>query len=373
MKKGIATLEIKEIKIPFKLSFKHHSAERSATQSLIVIAGDGTYKGYGESCPREYVTNESIDSGLRFFEEIKSELLPQVKDFEDLKGFLKRQEIKISRNPSAWCALELALLDLFSKQKQCSLENLLNIPELTGTFQYTAVIGDGSFDSFSKMAGQYVKMKFNDFKIKISGDPVSDYKKFVFLNELTDGKSRIRLDANNLWNNIEDVVSYIQNCPVNIFAVEEPLVEKSIAHLKELSRKIKIRLILDESFNNISQFEQLKEHQQAFIINLRVSKMGGLLRSLELAKVAKEQSVGLIIGAQVGETSILTRAGLCVANSIKPYQSAMEGGFGTQLLEHDLTTASLMFGLAGELQQEILLDKNENGFQLKIREESIGE
>jgi L-Ala-D/L-Glu epimerase len=373
MKKGIATLDIRELKIPFKLSFKHHSAERSTTQSLIVIAGDGIYKGYGESCPREYVTNESIISVLSFFEEIKPDLLAQVNDFEDLKVFLKRQEIKISINPSAWCALELAVLDLFSKQKQCSLENLLSIPELTGTFQYTAVIGDGSFDSFSKMAGQYVKMKFNDFKIKISGDPVLDYKKFVFLNELTEGRSRIRLDANNLWNNIEDVVSYLQNCPVTVFAIEEPLVEKSISHLKELSLKIKTPLILDESFNNLNQFEQLKEHQQAFIINLRVSKMGGLLRSLELARVAKEQNIGLIIGAQVGETSILTRAGLCVANAIKPYQTAMEGGFGTQLLEHDLTATSLMFGLAGELRPEELLDKKENGFQLKVREESIGE
>jgi len=373
MSRGITTLEIKELKIPFKLSFKHHSAERSTTQSLIVIAGDGTYKGYGESCPREYVTNESIESVLGFFEEMKPGLLAQVKDFEDLKGFLKKQEAIISKNPSAWCALELALLDLFSKQNQCSLEKLLSIPELTGTFQYTAVIGDGTFDSFSKMAGQYVKMKFSDFKIKISGDPVLDYKKFVFLSELTEGKSRIRLDANNLWKNKEDVVNYLRNCPVTIFAVEEPLVEKSITHLKGLSLKIKIPLILDESFNNVGQLEQLKEYQHAFIINLRVSKMGGLLRSLELAWAAKKQNVGLIIGAQVGETSILTRAGLCVANAIKPYQTAMEGGFGTQLLEHDLTQTPLMFGLAGELRPEELLDRSENGFQLKIREGSIVE
>lgn len=373
MKKGIATLEIKELKIPFKLSFKHHSAERNTTQSVIVIAGDGVYKGYGESCPREYVTNESIASVLRFFKEMKSALIEHVKGLEDLKEFIKTHDALIGVNPSAWCSMELALLDLFSKQKKCSLETLLNIPELAGTFNYTAVIGDGSFESFSKMAGQYVKMKFSDFKIKISGDPFLDYKKLVFLNELTDGRSRIRLDANNLWNNVDDVVAYLKNSPVTIFALEEPLLEKSIALLIELSRKINVPLILDESFNNIGQLTQLKDNQHGFIINLRVSKMGGLLRSLSLAEAAVEQGIGLIIGAQVGETSILTRAGLSVANSIKPNQTAMEGAFGTQLLEHDLTQVPLMFGLAGELLTEKLLDKNENGFQLKIEAESIVE
>ena len=99
MMTGIASLEIKNLRIPFKLNFKHHSAERSSTQSIIVIAGDGSHKGYGESCPREYVTNESIESVLKFFEGVKPELLTQVKDFEDLKAFLIRHEEKISKNP----------------------------------------------------------------------------------------------------------------------------------------------------------------------------------------------------------------------------------------------------------------------------------
>ena len=371
MKKGIITLEIKELKIPFKLNFKHHSAERNTTQSLIVIAGDGVYKGYGESCPREYVTDESVASVLRFFEEVKPELNTDVKDLESLKVFLKKHDAIISKNPSAWCSIELALLDLFSKQKQCSIEKLLNLPELNGVFQYTAVIGDGSFDSFSKMATQYVKMGFSDFKIKISGDAVLDYKKLIHLNELTNGKSRIRLDANNLWDKIEDVLIYVDNCPVKIFALEEPLTAKSILHLTELSRKIKIPLILDESFNNIQQLSELKNLQHAFIINLRVSKMGGLLRSLSLAQAAIEQHLRLIIGAQVGETSILTRAGLSVSNFINPYRTAMEGAFGTMLLEHDLTKTPLMFGIRGELNSEDMLDKNEYGFQLKIDEELI--
>ena len=373
MIKKLILLDIIELKIPFKVSFKHNSAERNTTQSVIVIAGDGECKGYGESCPREYVTAESIDTVFNFFNAIRPSLMQQVNDLGGLHNFIVTNKDVITKNPSAWCAIELSLLDLFAKQNKCSIEKLLNKPELEGTFFYTAVIGDGSLESFTKIISQYIKMGFNDFKIKISGDPVSDYEKFLLLTKLTEGKARMRIDANNIWSNIADAAFYINNIPVPIFAIEEPLLEKNISDLLKLSSQIKIPVILDESFNNIDQLEQLTGYNRAFIINLRVSKMGGLLRSIALAEDTIKKEIDIIIGAQVGETSILTRAGLCVANSIKPNYKAMEGGFGTLLLEHDITETPLMFAKGGELDPALLLDKGIYGFQLKIMEGRIRE
>jgi len=379
MRKKIESLEIINLKIPFKQSFKHHSAERKITQSVIVIVSDGTIKGYGESCPREYVTGESISSVFKFFEEQKQRIALTVSKLDDLKSFVNSNDNIISNNPAAWCAIELALLDLFSKQNQNSIEQLLNIPELDGAFAYTAVIGDSSYESFRETVEKYIKVGFNDFKIKINGDAESDYRKLSLLNELTEKKSRIRLDANNLWENADAVVDYLENCPVTIFALEEPLKKKGISPLIELSKKIKPSIILDESLNKIDELEELNGYESKFILNLRVSKMGGLLRSLSIAEAAKKKGIGIIIGAQVGEMSILTRAGLSVSNFIKPfgnaqdkpYPIAMEGAFGTKLLEHDITDDPLMFGLEGNLFPQTVLKINEHGFQIKIREDFI--
>ena len=68
----IADLEIRKLEIPFKVSFKHASAERSATESILVTAvSDCGQTGYGEGCPRSYVTDESIDSAIAFFESVR--------------------------------------------------------------------------------------------------------------------------------------------------------------------------------------------------------------------------------------------------------------------------------------------------------------
>jgi len=363
-------LEIKSLKIPFKQSFKHLSAERSETQTVIVIASDGALKGYGEACPREYVTNESVQSALRFFDKLKDELQSEVISLESLKEYHNKHRLIISRNPSAWCAIELAYLDLFAKKQACSIEKLLGLAELEGSFNYTAVIGDGPLEMFEKTAAQYIQMGFRDFKIKISGDPTVDFPKLELLKSLGAGICKIRLDANNLWNNIDEVIAYLKEIPVQLSGLEEPLKEKGLSRLRSLAAEIDVPIILDESFNQLEQFSELGGQQQDFIINLRVSKMGGLINSLAIADEARKQNMDLIIGAQVGETSILTRAALCVANFSKGYYKAMEGAFGTFLLEHDIVEAPLMFGQAGRLEPKLALHDG-NGFQLDIKDELI--
>ena len=59
--------------------------------------------------------------------------------------------------------------------------------------------------------------------------------------------------------------------------------------------------------------------------------------------------IGVIVGAQVGETSLLTRAALTVARAAGDALVAQEGAFGTFLLERDVCDPPLMFGAGGVL------------------------
>ena len=111
------------------------------------------------------------------------------------------------------------------------------------------------------------------------------------------------------------------------------------------------KIILDESLLRAEQLDRLKDPDR-WIVNVRVSKMGGLMRSIEVAQRAAGLGLGVIVGAQVGETSILTRAGLTVMHAARPNLVASEGAFGTHLLKRDLTSESLMFGDDGAIVAE---------------------
>jgi hypothetical protein len=78
-------------------------------------------------------------------------------------------------------------------------------------------------------------------------------------------------------------------------------------------------------------------------------KDGGLLRSLQFAAEARQRGLPLIVGAHVGETSLLTRAALALVSAFRDDVVAHEGAFGTRLLERDMVEPSLMFGRNGIL------------------------
>ena len=111
--------------------------------------------------------------------------------------------------------------------------------------------------------------------------------------------------------------------------------------------------MLDESFCRWSDLGYLLDAGFQPALNLRVSKCGGILSTLELAALARQHGLMYQLGAQVGESVILTRAGQLVAAVLGDCRYH-EGAFGDYLLCHDLQQPSLRFGAKGLLSNAAL-------------------
>lgn len=360
----IRDLILRKLRIPFKSPFKHASAERSETSSLWVEAHsfDGSV-GYGESCPREYVTGETLDSARAFFMRHKSELCAVIGDLGSLRAWMSLHDPDIDANPAAWCAIELAILDLLAKARGQSVEKSLLLPPITGRFVYSAVLGDADPSAFRASAERYRAHGFQDFKIKLSGDLERDRAKLALLKGFGQGV-RVRVDANNLWDNAADAIAFLKALEYPLFAVEEPIGVGCYTELEYIAAAIGCRIVLDESFLRIGQLDALRQKAGTWIVNLRVSKLGGLLRSLDICDEMRTCAVGVIVGAQVGETSLLTRAGLVIARAAGERLIAQEGAFGTFLLEHDPFVPVLMFASEGVLDSANYPSLRQSGFGL---------
>jgi L-Ala-D/L-Glu epimerase len=341
-------LTLRELRIPFKTTFRHASAERRETASIWVEAHSEELVGYGESCPRPYVTGETNESARAFFANHHESLRRDIRDLDSLREWMATHTEAIDRNPAAWCAVELALLDLLGKFTGQAVESLLSLSALSGPFRYTAVLGDSSEASFAATAHAYQRMGFTDFKLKLSGDLERDARKLAIL-DVVDSTSRVRVDANNLWPAARVAVTYLRNLRRSLAGVEEPLTSRQYAELARLSAALGCPIILDESVTSSDQLRFLEGTADRWVLNVRVSKMGGLLRSLAVVSAARARRIPLIVGAQVGETSLLTRAALTVAQAAGSDLLAQEGAFGTLLLEHDVCDPPLMFGARGIL------------------------
>lgn len=349
----IRHLHIKEMRIPFKVIFRHASAERASTSSVWVEAvSERGVTGYGESCPRPYVTGETLDTALSFFSRHQAGLLSGIRNLTSLRVWMAAHAEDLDANPAAWCAIELAILDLLAKESGKTVEAFLSHAPLLGRFQYSAVLGDSDRETFQATAENYRRQGFTDFKLKLSGNLERDREKILVLRGWDSLSLRVRVDANNLWDGADEAIPYLNALDYSFFAVEEPIRPNRYDELARIAESVACKIVLDESFRRVEQLKLLLMAPDRWLINLRVSKMGGLLRSLAVAEATRASGIGLIVGAQVGETSLLTRAGLTIANFARKDLVAQEGAFGTFLLEHDVCDPPLMFGAGGVLDVE---------------------
>jgi len=95
----------------------------------------------------------------------------------DLKSWVISNESKINKNPSAWCAVETAIIDLIGKESGKTVNDLLKIPATTTNQNISAVISDGNIGFVDALLQKCLDFGFTDFKIKFSGNIEKDLEK----------------------------------------------------------------------------------------------------------------------------------------------------------------------------------------------------
>ena len=372
----IERFDVFTFSVPFKTVFRHASASRRRARNLIVAArGPDGATGWGESCPRPYVTAETVDGAAAFVVEHRDAMAAEIGDVEGLRAWIAAHQDAVDRNPAAFCAAEIAVLDLLGKHEGLPVEDLLGVDRPTAEFHYSAVLGDSPWPVYRQQSRRYLAEGFRDFKVKVSGKLRRDRRKMAALDSRQPGRShaalRVRIDANNLWRSADTCIEHVRGLDRPVFAVEEPLQADDIDGFREVAIECGTRIVLDESMLRLDQLDAVAGEPDTWIANVRVSKMGGVIRSLDVAARATDLGIGVIVGCQVGETSILTRAALTVMQSVEPDLVASEGAFGTHLLQGDLTTPSIMFGRGGALAAAEAVDAGRGGgFGLTVDEQA---
>ena len=148
----------------------------------------------------------------------------------------------------------------------------------------------------------------------------------------------VRVDFNNAFSSkdINAFIQYLNKLNYNFSAIEEPFEPFAISAMAEIMELFKIPIILDESFTKVQDIESINKYDN-FIPNIRISKMGGLLRTVSITEKTIQNIGQLVLGSLVGETSILSRLWLIVAGYCGGHLYAGETAYSTHLLEHDIT------------------------------------
>ena len=351
----IATLEVFPLHIPFNRAFVHSKTSRSTSDSVVVrLTGSDGSRGYGEGLPRAYVTGEDLAGVLETLrgrigpEVMKREFGSGVGAVEQIGSFVGEWAERLLKgtNVVAWnatmCALEIALLDWAFKHSGESIASWLG--PVRGHVTYTGLIDATDPQVARATAERYMQAGFTNLKIKVGVE--RDVERLQSVRDVAGKDVDIRVDANGAWSGPEAVSALHQLRVFDITAVEQPVAASDLEGMRRVRRETGLNVIADESLVTFDDAVNLIREQACDVFNVRVSKCGGLISSLQIAELGLEAGVKVQVGAQVGETSLLSAAGRHLAAHL-PQVEYVEGSFGTHLLSEDITRDPVMFAYEG--------------------------
>jgi muconate cycloisomerase len=315
---------------------------------------DGTV-GWGEGIPREYVTGETVDSAVRVIRDAYAQRLNR----PDPLAEPPVAEDGVVHN-AAWCACELAFLDAAGRSRRERLADMLG-----GTVglkphrllrRVSAVLGAGPREETRRDLRLMRLLAFRDYKLKVGRDAEHDEANLAECHrQLGRGLRRrrgptrrtLRVDANGVWDLDEAVRRAADLKRYGVLAVEQPLAKGREEALPELRAQSAVPIMLDESLVTVEEAERLVREGGVDLFNIRISKNGGLVRSLRLAELAHTSGLDFQLGCMVGETGILTAAGRIFLELVGRRVRFAEGSYGKFLLRSDVTRERLSFGYGG--------------------------
>lgn len=350
----LAKASIISLGIPFVESFKHTTKERTFSDAVVVrVEDEDGNVGYGEGLPRPYVSGETVDSMVAYLAEklwpaVAGRELPAIADLSGLAAldaFIPDlPEPGIVAPNAARAAMEVAILDCILRKDNRSLGAIL--PPKRPKVTYSGVITSGTLEKAVQHARQMKLIGLKAIKVKVGLD--DDVARVTAIREVFGPDASIRLDANGAWETVEEAVAALDGfAGLNIASVEQPLPRGSVDAYRQLKARSPIPVMVDESLVTLADAEALIAADAVDYFNIRVSKCGGIHRTLEMARMAQAAGLRLQVGSQVGETAILSAAGRHVAAYLDAVDF-VEGSFGTLLLTEDISADPVKFAHKGE-------------------------
>nr|HDN01082.1 hypothetical protein [Deltaproteobacteria bacterium] len=345
--------ELYALKIPFKMDFTHAMASRSFSDSLILkIEGQGK-RGFGEAIIRDYVSGEIgenaylLENAKEIIAKIFEPLMEKEISWKEVKEYFNFLSLKSHELPLL-CAAETALLDIFCHTSGGDIYDVLKKGPVRQSVQYGGILPILPFSAAEYFLGMYERANIRNIRIKVGTDLDYNEEIFKLSREKLGRDFDLRVDANASWS-LETALACLKVCrKYGIFLIEEPFGRNSeeIFFLLKAPESSDFKFVADESALTINDIESMAENKSYHMINLRLSKNGGLLKILKLAEIAEKGGLKYQIGCHVGETGILSAVGR-VAASILSGAMYVDGSYDSYLLSQNITSEDFSFGFGG--------------------------
>lgn len=269
---------------------------------LLHLEGSGGCEGWGESAPSVIVTGETpagVEKALRLASRkmLGLDPLETGASLSRASGWL--------RGPAALAALDIALHDLKCRHYGIPLRHLLGGHRKDIATSATISIRDE--EQTRTQAEALVKKGFRTLKIKIGTDPERDVARVRRLRAWLGGNVRLRLDANQGYGVSSALMVLRELYGSDIEFCEQPVPMGDLRALAKVRASSPVPIMADEALRGPADLLRMIRLKAADMVNLKLSKSGGIRGAQQLARMAEAAGMpcqmGCMIETRVGITA----------------------------------------------------------------------
>lgn len=296
----ITRIETRIVEIPVENPYVYsHGALKAFGNVLVWVHTDEGIVGIGEASfvPGGGVSEETPESTKPTIDRYLSPAVVGEDPF-DIERLHRKMDAVVPRNLVAKGGIDLALWDVMGKALNQPVYRLLGgmiEPKILCTYTL-------SIDTPENMAEQAILRKQQGYKtlvVKIGREPHTDLERLRLVREAVGDEVNLRLDANEAYWPDQAIAIIRQMEKYRPEFVEEPVKRWDVDGMARVAQAVDTPISSDESNTTLDSVMRLIQSRAADIINIKISKNGGLFRSKKIAAVAEAAGIPCIVGGPI--------------------------------------------------------------------------
>ncbi|MGW7575576.1 enolase C-terminal domain-like protein [Streptomyces sp. NPDC054765] len=330
MKDALGIVVIQTAQVPMHRPFAHARHAHARTSSVLVTLRLDGVTGWGEGAPRPYVTGETVPGAVKALRALDLSVLRPLlaaANFHRVVEVLSSLDLPrllggLRPMPAAAAALETALLDALCRRHDLPMSAVLDACPWAADVLTT----DSSLRAVSEVVdlsrapttqlealSPAARARLKHVKLKALHSPEETAERAVEVRGVLGPSVWLSVDANGGWDpDVAERGARLLRERAAVDWIEEPTVPRDWPTLRRIEEG-GMPVMLDESAMDTVDVEWAAATGAASLVNIRISKCGGLLPSLRTAARARELGLRVQVGVQVGEIGPLWSIGRTLA------------------------------------------------------------
>lgn len=273
--------------------------------------------GYAHAIPTISAHGEGVRAGLEWS-------LPLIKGrrIDEIGAIIDELDAKLAFNVSVKAAVDMALHDLLARRLGGPLHLLLG-GALRSAIAQSRIVPIKTPAEMAANAAALAAEGYRTLKIKLSGDTELDVARVASVRDAVGAQIVLTLDPNQAYNAKQLMGAFARMERCDIALIEQPVPAADWEGLALLTRSLPVVIEADESAGSVHDVYRLVTDRVVDAVNLKLTKLGGLRRFAQAARICEAGGVICRLGAAFGP-ALLQAMSAHAASTIRSLPFACE-------------------------------------------------